>query len=310
MQKRILITGATGFVGIHLIRKILKQDYTITCLVKKDSNPVFNKNLEELKRYLVNIVYGDITKKETLLDIGNHDVLIHLAASVGSVSKKENYEVNVIGSKNMLDICKINNINQIISFGSIAGIRKFKGIYGETKNVSENIFLKSGLDVTIFRPTMIYGKESKGFNKIVKYLRKYPFFIPIAGHGNYLRQPIYVENVVDAIIVAIESNKSVGKIYNLAGSETITFNEFISEVSSQLNIKKIKVHIPIFFCRFLAFILEKLSKEPAITMREIISINQDTKMDISLTKKDLNFNPIDIDEGIKKTLKELGQSPN
>ncbi|MBW2996336.1 NAD(P)-dependent oxidoreductase [Candidatus Woesearchaeota archaeon] len=303
MQKRILITGATGFVGIHLIRKILKQDYSITCLIKKDNNYLFNKNLEEIKGHPIKIIYGDITRKETLSKIGEQDILIHLAAAVGSVSKKENYKVNIIGSKNMLGLCKKNKINRIISFGSVAGIRKFKGIYGETKNKSEEIFLESGLDITIFRPTMIYGKESKGFNKIIKYTKLFPLFIPLVGNGKYLRQPVYVEDVVDAILSSIKTSKSIDKIYNLAGPEKITFREIISKVSTQLNINKITIPIPIFFCKFLALILEKVSSKPAITMREIISINQNTTMDIESTRKDLNFNPISIDQGIKMTLK-------
>jgi len=295
MRKRILITGATGFVGIHLIRKIIKENYIITCLVKKDRR--FIKGLKELKKYPVKIIYADITKINSLIKIKKHDVLIHLAAAVGVNDIIENMNVNWIGSRNMLEACRIINIRRIISFGSIAGLKKFKGIYGITKNESERIFRESGFNVAIFRPTMIYGKESKGFNKVIKSVKMFPWFIPIVGNGKHLRQPVYVEDVVDAVLASLKTKKSIGKIYNLAGAKRLTFNEFIDKICKELGIRKVKIHIPIFICKIIAAIY------PLITKREILSINQDTRMNITLTKKDLGFNPIKLEDGIRRIFK-------
>ncbi len=302
-MKKILITGATGFVGIHLIEKIVDKNYSIRVFVKKKDIPDFEKNLEKIKKLDVEIVYGDLREKKSLLKVlEDIDIVVHLAAIIRSTNKKEFYDVNVKGTKNLIDACKANKIRRIIVTSTIAAYRPHKGCYGKTKEIADNLFLKADIDLTILIPPLIYGKGSQGFKKIIKYIKKFPFFILLIGSGNHLQQPAYVDDVVNAILNCIENDKSIGKSYWVGGKEAITFNKFIDVVCEGMEIRKIKIHTPVFICKIIAIIFERFGFN-ILTRREINSINQNTNIDNSKAIKEIRYNPISLDKAIYDIIK-------
>lgn len=285
---RILITGATGFIGSHLVRELSKErKYKIRCLVRKPSKLKPFKNIE--------IVKGDIlseaSTKKALKDV---DVVIHLAAAkYHYLPKNEIYNINVQGTKNLLQYSQ--KVKRFVYISTFLVSRPLD-IYSLTKLEGEKLVKKSKINYTILRLTTVFGKGDKtNLTKMIEFIKKYPFII-IPGDGKQIIYPLHVDDVVKAIEKIIE--RKYKGMYLLTGPQT-TVNNFVNTTSNILKLKRIKIHIPITFLKFFARLLELLSKEPFLTRNQLENLK--TKVTYVNLKK-INYKPLTLEESIKRTI--------
>lgn len=280
-MKKVLLTGASGFMGQELVPKLVKK-YKLFCFVRKTSN------LEKLKNHKISFVYGDILDRNSVFQATkNKDIIIHLATSHTS----GNEELNIEGSKNIIDACEKNKVKRLVFISSMSSKRKILDNYGKAKLKIEKMIESSNLDYTIIRPSMIYTNH--GISLIETNLKSVPFIIPIIGNGRYKMNPVHIKNVIEAITLSLNNQKSIKKSYDLAGSEDITFNEIISICKKQFKINKLIIHIPIFFCIFIFRLV------PLISIEAIKGINENTNANSEEISKDLKIKLISFREGIK-----------
>ncbi len=288
---RVLITGATGFIGHELVKKI-KDTQEIACIVRKENQFLKDNKIKTIVCNLNNI-------DELLKKTKNFEVVIHLAGIVNTHSKKEFYNKNVELTKNLLNVCKKNKIKKFIFISTAVVASEVQGNYSKSKIEAENLVKQSGVDYVILRPSLVYGKEDKkNLSGIIKIIKKYPVF-PLIGGSSKL-QPIHVDDVVDIIIQSIKNKKANNKTYFVAGPEEIIFKRVIKILSAKLNKKVLMVPIPPFIPIFLVKVYEKLSKNPAIVNEQMARLMTNNVCDISETKKDFNFNPLTFKEGVNK----------
>lgn len=282
-MKTIFITGAFGFLGSHLLEILDTRKYKIRCLTTR-SNINTNKKLQ--------IIHGNILNQESYSShLKDVDVVIHLAASV--ISNKDTYNINVNGTKKLIEECKKYKINRFIHISSVAA--HIDSVYGISKRDSELLVLNSGLDYTILRPPLIIGKNSHGFERLIHAVKTYPL-VPVIGPGTSKINPVYVKDVAQAIVKCIENKKSIKKSYNVAGSDILTYNEFMYLVMRYLHKKKTLIHIPTSLCYLLAYLT------PFVTIGGIKFLTTDTIMDIKQTTKDINYKPTSLSKALKEIL--------
>jgi len=287
--KTIFVTGAGGYLGRSLIPK-LKGLFIIKCLIRKKGNANEIKDCD--------VVYGDIRDKDLDGALKNIDVVIHLAAITNTLDESIE-DVNVNGTKNLIEACKKNKIERFIFISSTAA-SKANDLYGKTKKHAEGIIIKSKLKYTILRPGIIYSKDSSNLLNIINVNRKIPFFTPIIGDGKYKINPVYINDVIFAIIAVINNKKTINKTYYIVGPRNIEFNEFIDIINKNLHIKRKKIHIPIWLCFLIANLLERLIKKAPVTVSTIKAIKTTSFYSIEEAKEDFNYKPIDFKEGILK----------
>lgn len=272
-MKKILITGGTGFVGRNLI-SILEKKYNLSILSRKESDK---------KEF----VTGDLMNYDSLKNINNIDFVIHLAFS-------KNYPENILMAENLIRFSKERKVKKIILLSSMSATRKIPDNYGKIKREVENVIKESGLNYTILRPTMIYGKGSTSFNFIFYNMGKIPLFTPIIGSGKYIIMPVHVGDVVRSIEKCIVLKKTDRKAYDLPGGEKIYFVQLINLLKRSRNVKKMNVHLPIWFCKLISvFLSGTLSRE------NIINLTENSTASLEEAKTDFGYNPIKFSEGIK-----------
>jgi nucleoside-diphosphate-sugar epimerase len=312
---KILVTGGTGFIGSHLVKKLVKNGDIVRCLVRENSKTDFLKSLG------VELVIGDVTKKESLKNVAQEiDVVYNLAAIVDHKHKipyQYHYNVNVIGTKNMVEECIEHNIKKFVYYSSIAtiGVRNNKTLmnetiecksttpYGKAKLETERLLLdyfkNSNFPVNILRPPVVYGHGSEdGVLSLTKFIiergkRNQPY--PFIGHGKNLVSLCYVENLVDATILAGNTNH-VGEIYHIADARPYTINEYVKTIADVLEINLREMSIPKFLMSFASFILEPLKRvglNTPLYRRRFIEMTANFAFDISKAKNDLGYNPGD-----------------
>jgi len=320
-MKNILVIGATGFIGKHLIQKLSQKNYKISCLVRETSK---KEDIAYLKKMKVKLLLGDLNSPNTLGNICRGiDGVFYLAGGgdVASLSKQdfkklESYNLTTL--QNFLD--SIKKLKKIVFFSSISamGVQVGNVIdentlcipkipHEQCKFQAEKLIKKysktKGYSFSILRPSIVYGEYGFGdsFN-MIKMLNKGYFFMP--GNGNNTTPWVYVDNVVDAAVLLMENGKNQEYIIN--HKESISFNKIINLVSKTLNKKVIIFHIPVFILKPLVFLHEKISlamgKSPILNLYRLKSMTSDRIYSINKIedigyKEKLNF-----EKGILKTI--------
>lgn len=272
---KILIIGASGFIGKNLV-KTLSGKYQTRSLVRKSTG---SDEISFLKKCKSEIVYGDALDKESLRKaMKKIDTVINLAGG-GNVSTtfKSGYEElkekNISTLKNILEVAKESKIKKFVHFSSISamGIILEKELNEETeckpltphevcKLETEKILeeYKKTFLITVIRPGIVYGPFGKNSEvlDLAKMMKKHFFVIP--GNGKNVMPWVYVDDVVDATIIAFEKNNQSNEKFIIVSSPEPTFNELINTIKKNLNLKVIIFHIPKFMLIVLGHIFEKL----------------------------------------------------
>lgn len=284
---KILVTGANGFIGAHLVEVLQKKHQVVG----------FGRNKNEKYTF----VQGDVRNLHDVVKATKGvNAAVHLAASVSSNDFSVNYEVNVLGAQNLVEACRKNKVRRIVFASSFTAMLKRKDNYGTTKVKSEEVFMKSGLDVTILRLAMVYGKGGKGFTKMVKNVTAIPGVIPLIGNGRYRRQPVYVGDIVNTILQVLEREDTIGKTYYLAG-EAISYREMLGTIASQLGVKKKLLLIPAFLWKSAGLVFDSVLKKPPMSKRDVTSMMTEAVFDDD-SAKELGFKPIGFREGVRRSL--------
>lgn len=272
MIKNVLITGGAGFLGCHLARRFLKENYKVTVfdLAKLDAKDLIGK---------VKYIKGDIRNKKAIdKALHGQQLVIHAAAALPiQLSKDLIFSVNVDGTKNVLSSCLKNKIKRVVLISSTAvyGVPKNLpekenssldpiGYYGESKVAAENLcleFLKKGLSVNIIRPKTFLGPERLGVFELwfeAIYCGKKVF---ILGNGRNRYQLLAVSDVVNAIIKALTC-KTDGEVFNIGAKEFGTWKSDLGAVIKYADSKAKIASLPVLPSQLALAVLEKLHLSP------------------------------------------------
>lgn len=288
----VLITGADGAIGQKLLSKIPRSNYELTLFLRQKKN--LSENLDKA-------VFGDLSDKKSLIAaVSGAETVIHLAGLTRTNNLKLYYEVNVLGTKNLLEACRENGVKRFIFISSrTAG--PVGGGYAQSKFFAEAEVKKSGLDWVILRLAEVYGaSENEAIAKLIKII-KASYVIPVIGDGRYKVSPIFIDDAVEGILAVLKNSAIRGKIYNLAGPEEFTFNELVDRILKELKLKRIKFYIPVVAAKIILEFFFRL-KPDLFVKDQLPRLLSAKSADISLAVEDFNFQPRNFESGFKKLL--------
>ena len=157
---------------------------------------------------------------------------------------------------------------------------------------------KSGIDYIILRPALIYGKGSKDICLLAELIKRYPV-IPVFGDGEGLLQPVYVDDVCDVILKLINDRNIKNKIYYVAGKEKISLNSLIDKIAGLFSKRVIKIHIPLWVLWLPLRVYNLFEKKSLINYKSLSILSMDKVCEIGEVRGDLNFKPLNLEEGLK-----------
>ncbi|MDR3551699.1 MAG: SDR family NAD(P)-dependent oxidoreductase [Clostridia bacterium] len=321
MKHRVLVTGATGFMGKRLVKALIDNGCSVRVLVRNTelAHQEFQDSCE--------IVAGDTTRPETLVGCCDGvDIVYHLAALMGhDLPSEEAFKrfraINVQGTVNIVRECQKAGVKRFIHVSSTAamGLLKVPVVdettecaaytpYQVSKYESECFVMeeyrKSGFPAVVLRPSMIYGPGFKGdFLTIAKVCKKGIF--PTIGRGDNLSPALYITDLIHALILFAEKGE-VGQIYLLSSEQSYTLRETAMIISESLNKKLTFIYVPVWAAEFGAWLLEKTygisKKHPPVTKRNIQSMVTDRLFDINKAKEVGFVQQVSFREGLSKTI--------
>lgn len=271
-NKTITIFGGTGFIGRTLISALARSGAQI--LLPSRSK----KAVERVK------TFGQVGQiVPVIANIQDHD-------SLEKIIKKSDIVVNLIGilyekgnatfqklhhdfPKHVAELCDKNNIEKFIHISAIGGFEDHPCGYLRTKFEGEKAVHKAFKNATILRPSIVFGTDDGFFNKFAS-MSIYSPFLPLIGGGHTKFQPVYVCDVVDAILKSLIDKKTDGKIYELGGPEIYSFKELLKKVNHETGRSPYLITIPFWGAKIKAFFLQ-FAPEPLLTPDQVEALKQD-----------------------------------
>jgi nucleoside-diphosphate-sugar epimerase len=236
-SQRALVTGGTGFVGSHLVELLLRKDYDVTCLVR---NP---ERLRWLKGRKVTLVKGDCSDPDALAHaVSNAATVYHLAGLTKTARAREFYEVNHLGTRNILEACAKNNpgLKRFVLMSSLAAAGPSRdgspvkdtdvphpvSDYGKSKLLAEQEALnyKERFSVVVLRPSAVYGPRDTDMFELFRWASR-GVMLDVAGGDRFIN-PCYVEDLAAATLFAGIKEVKSGSIYFVAENRVYSWNEF------------------------------------------------------------------------------------
>ncbi len=317
---KILVTGGTGFTGKALVKRLLDDGHEVVSLDYKE-----HIKTDEIREWGAKVIIGSVTDKKIVEEaMQGVDIVQHLAAAFREMDVPESYydEVNVGGTQNVLDSAVKHKVKRFI-YCSTCGVHgnidnppanenapiQPADYYQKSKYKAEPIvnsyYKNKGLKTVIIRPTAIYGPgDPERFFMIFKHVAKGHF--PMFGNGKTFYHPVYIDNLIDGFVLAMEKENAIGNTYLIADEKYVEIEELVKEVGKAMDIDVKIEHFPIAPLVAAGKIFEALYKPfhkvPPIFPRRVDWFRQNRAFDITKAKKELGYIPkIDLSVGLKRT---------
>jgi NADH dehydrogenase len=307
--QHILVTGANGYLGSYICRELISRGQPVIAIKFEHYASVI------LDHPLIEYITCDISQPvlqqiEPVIRGKQICAIINTAALLGSSDYEKNYAVNAKGVKNLIDFARESGISRFIQISSVVVLKDFKGPYGETKLIGQQLVEKSGLDFTVFIPAMILGPEGLGINRILKNVFRFPLFVPIIGKGSQTQHPIFVKDFAHYIVKSIPEKKAFGKVYQIACDQVISFGDLIRLILKIKGEKRIFVSVPPSFARIMGRFFQKTQKVPLFTAEHVKGVMQDSNLDTAQITADLDFKPTPLESALEYCLTRIGNNWN
>ncbi|MDE1725699.1 MAG: NAD-dependent epimerase/dehydratase family protein [Thaumarchaeota archaeon] len=324
MSEKYLVTGAPGWLCNRLVKVMGQSEMKVRCLVLK------GMKIEHLEECGAEIFYGNVLNFDSLLEATKGiDKVIHAVGVIHPKKAKDFYDLNTGGTKNMLEASSQNGVKKFLFVSSNSaqgynadkdkpmteeGLERPYTDYGKSKWKAEQIvkeYQKSGkLQTVIVRPCWFYGPNpGQIFIELAKYIKKGK--PPIFGDGQNLRTMSYIDNTVDGILKAIDSDKTNGQIYWLGDEKPYKLIDIYYEMAKNLGVEIKPTYIPWFLC-WLAEKIDQFTGKFGQYHKHLHVMGETGHYiwcDTAKAQQDFGYKPgISLQEGMKRTIGSMQEA--
>lgn len=319
---KILVTGATGFLGKRLVELLGQKGHPVRALARKLSN------IEKLRKLNTEIFFGDVADMESLKPaFEGMDYVIHAAADTAG-REKEGQLSTITGTKNIIDLCERFKIKKLIyiSSCSVYGVADYKtgqkvteesalerfpmkrGFYSYAKLEAESIIRqameKNEVPIVCLRPGTIFGPGGEVFTPMMGFHLGQKLFA-IIGPGKFVLPFVYIDNLLEVILASMESDAANGKLYNVVDQDRLTKRGYTDLLLKRLYPKAHYLYVPYKLLYLTVFVqellLKMLGRNPFLTRYRLTSSQKNIIYDASKIRNELNWEPtISAKKGLDK----------
>lgn len=316
--RTVLVTGATGFTGGHLARRLVREGNTVRAIVRgaERGGDLVSSGIE--------VVPGDLSDPAALKAATKGvDTVYHIAAIYRQqgVDPKMFHEVNARGTERLLDASIANDVSRFVHCSTIgvhgdiaqppanenAPLRP-DDLYQESKlegeRIAERYMSEGKIALSIFRPGGMYGPGDRRFLKLFKAIKKKRFLM--LGNGEIFYHFTYIDDLIDGIILCGTKDVAIGQTYILLGRRYFTLNQVVAMIARELDVKLPSFRLPLWPFYLAGALCEIACKpigvEPPIYRRRVDFFKKSRAFDISKARAELGYDPkIDLPDGIRMT---------
>lgn len=314
---RILVTGASGFTGGHLARRLIAEGHQVRALLRPGASG------DALHALGVEIVEGQITEPADVRHAAaGCDQIHHIAAAFRTAGHPDAYyhQVNVGGTRNVLDAAQAAGCERVVhcSTGGVHGhvehppadedYRLKPGdIYQQSKVAAEALVrerVAAGQRITVFRPAAIYGEGDTRFLKLFRAVHRRRFVM--VGTGRTRLHMVHVEDLCQGIVLCATREQAIGQVFLLAGPDAPTLDEIVRMIAATLQVPSPRWRVPVWpvhaagaLCEWLCV---PLGIDPPLHRRRVSFFTHHREFDIGRARRLLGYAPqVSAAQGIRRT---------
>jgi len=260
-KKPVLVTGASGLVGIHTCRELSKKGWQVRALIRDPA-----KAAMALGQLPVEFRVGDVRDASTLRSsLSGCGAVIHLAA-IAIERKGESYrESNTAATERLISAARAETVQRVIFMSQNGADSRSPYPFLRSKGVAQDSIKTSGLNWTILRPSVIFGPEDQFVNVLGRLIKLTPKVFPLPGGGSARFQPIAVDDVPRVIRMSLEKKDTVQQSYDLGGAIPLTLLQMTERILTAMGTHRQIVPVPVKVLRPLVALAQRLLPNPPVT---------------------------------------------
>lgn len=296
---KILVTGATGYIGGRLVPRLLDKGYQVVCMVRNPDS--FSNRWDN-----VTIRYGDVQKPESLVSaLEGVDIVYYM---IHSMSAGENVftSIDKVGAKNFADAAKIAGVKRIIYLGGLGNKDAKLSPHLSSRQQTGEVLRESGIPVTEFRAGVIVGAGSISF-EIIRYLTERVPIMLCPKWVNTRIQPIAIRDILQYLIETIALPNTAGNIYEIGGKDVLTYGDLMKIYAEVRNLKRVLINVPFLTPRLSSYWVDLVTPIPKDIARPLIlGLKNEVVVTNNKAQEDFAISPISYREAVTSALdKEL-----
>jgi uncharacterized protein YbjT (DUF2867 family) len=281
---KVYLTGATGFVGKHMLERLLIEGYAVRASLRglpgqKARLVSFGQHLGRKDDF--QYVHGDVVEG-TRLDEGMQgcDAVIHLVGIIVEKGKNTFENVHHLGTRNVVEAAKRTGVKRFVQMSALGVRADGVAAYQTTKWKGEEEVRSSGIPFCILRPSLIFGEGDGFVTQMMATMRSAPVFRPVPGDGKPKFRPVFVGDVTTCFARALLNEAATNQTVELGGADELTLNEVLAEIARCAGVRKPAVHIPLALMFAGAMVMQKVLKSPPVTVDQLRMLREGSTCDI------------------------------
>ncbi|HTR03298.1 MAG TPA: complex I NDUFA9 subunit family protein [Thermoanaerobaculia bacterium] len=281
---KVLVTGGTGFVGTHLVNRLVHDGHTVAVLARdpRKTRNRYNRPVETSE--------GDVLDRASLEAAARgRDAVVHLVGVINEKGRQTFDRMHREATENAVAAAEAAGVRRYLHMSAMGSAEDSPSDYGRTKAAGERAVRSSKLDWTIFRPSIVFGPGDGFVSLLAPIVRDNPGFIPVIGDGQTKFQPVSVRDVARVFSDALAKPETVERAFEVGGPEVFTLDTIYREIAAAVGRPgKPLVHFPLWYGRLLAGAFERLARyglldDPPLTRDQLKSLGRDNVADVSAT---------------------------
>jgi NADH dehydrogenase len=294
--KLAVVFGGSGFVGRNVVRELAKRGWRVRVAVRRPHQAQFLRPMGAVGQ--IQLKQCNVRHRPSIAEaIRGADAVINLVGLLHQTGPQTFNAVQGAGAAAIANLAKEEGIDTFIHMSAIGADAGSDSLYARTKGEAEKAVREAIPSATILRPSVIFGPEDSFFNKFATMAGFSPV-LPLVGGGNTKFQPIYVDDVADAICEALVRSEAAGKIYELGGPRIYTFRELMELMLSETGQKRLLLPLPFFAASLAGMVGQVIGRlpfvDPILTADQVKLLKHDNVADDSGavgTLSDLELEP-------------------
>lgn len=276
----ILVTGGSGFVGRHLVARLVSQGERVRVLARSAADLPGTE-----------LAQGDLRDLSSVVSAARGcAAVIHLVGIIRERRDATFQTVHVEGTRTVVEARRQAGVSRLLHMSALGSRPNARSRYHQTKWEAEELVRGSGLPATIFRPSVMFG-AGNNFLPVARGLLHRGPVIPIIGSGESLLQPVWVEDVVSCFVGALSRPETSGRAYDLGGAERITFEQLVDLLAEADGVRKRKLHLPVTPMRAVAWLGSRLIPNFPLTPDQLTMLLEDNVCDIAPMRETFGVEP-------------------
>lgn len=293
----VLVSGGSGFVGSEIVRQLVAAGHRVR---------VLSRGFRRLDP-AVRSVHGSVLDPGCLPEAcAGCDAVVHLVGIISEIGGQTFERVHVDGTRNLLAAARAAGVPRFIHMSALGTRPDAVARYHRTKWAAEESVRASGLDWTLFRPSLVFGPGDHFVGLFARISRWSPV-LPVMGDGQALLQPVAVDEVARCFVGALAEPRSIGRTFDLCGSERLSFDAVIDAILAATGRRRMKLHIPLPIARLQAAVMESvfpriLRRPSPLNRDQLLMLSEDNVGDPVPASQMFRYRPTGFRAGIRPLL--------